>query len=311
MTENKKTKSLLGMWLWRRPLKFAFMTIFAQLGISLAWGAIANLIYAPNTVVPMTPLFIMMGIIGALIVVWLIRRLPSDTLDRHSFVTLNTAQNIVSFIVSLFTVFVLAKTLQTMFIQTYLSGHISTGTIIAIFATLTAGIFVLGTFIASMYSIFLRMRKLNVPMWKLIVTLPFGYILLWFAGFMTDDARKTKTPVIETKKQWYAKLINWITAHPYHGLVTATIIMLSTIVTAGISSVAAIISFVAFMIFGTWYAVMGATKLRNTIPTTFSGVAIVLNIIAIIFSLVLISSAPQTPDVTQITIADTGTVITQ
>ncbi len=298
-TKNTEPKSVLGIWLWRKPLKFAILTLFALFITSMIWGLVTYNIYGDTNIVPMQPLFIILTIIMTLGIIWLIWRLPKDNLDRTSFVALRTGASVISFVVSIISVFILADVLRSMFITTSISGTFSTGTMIALAVVLITAMYIFGLYVSGVYATFLRMRKMGVATWKLICALPFGYAMLWPAGYVTGDTRDIKTPVISPRTTWYKNFVTRITSHPYNTILMATVLMLMGALITGLLSPTTAISVSGFILFGFWFAISGATKMRTKIPGIFATIAIIFNIVAIIASLTIQAPIPQSPIPTQ------------
>ena len=174
MSENK-SQCLMSWILWR-PLKFALMLLGLGIVVMIPYEIVSATIGGATALATL-------GILSIAAFVYaiysLFHRLPHDNLDRYSFVALENAQ---AYVLAL-AVFV--AMLAIMQAQSFLISLAMMGTAgNVIFVLLAAVMFVayaylVGLSLANVYAKFRRGRAMNIPTWKIICSIPFGFNLIF------------------------------------------------------------------------------------------------------------------------------------
>lgn len=299
MSENK-SQCLMSWILWR-PLKFALTLLGLGIAVMIPYEIVSATIGGATALATL-------GILSIVAIVFatylLFHRLPHDNLDRYSFVALENAQ---AYVLAL-AVFV--AMLAIMQAQSFLISLAMMGTAgNVIFVLLAAVMFVayaylVGLSLANVYAKFRRGRAMNIPTWKIICSIPFGFNLIWIPGYILPDEKAPKTPVIPIHASWYKKLTNWIVSRPSRTILAFAILTLFTGFMFGIQTI--FWTCAAILLFAIWVSVVGAKHFCKNIGGTYATVAVVLNIIMILaVSVITYQQISQISENVTITVTDT------
>ncbi len=299
MSENK-SQCLMSWILWR-PLKFALTLLGLGIAVMIPYEIVSATIGGATALVTL-------GILSIAAIVFatylLFHRLPHDNLDRYSFVALENAQ---AYVLAL-AVFV--AMLAIMQAQSFLISLAMMGTAgNVIFVLLAAVMFVayaylVGLSLANVYAKFRRGRAMNIPTWKIICSIPFGFNLIWIPGYILPDEKAPKTPVIPIHASWYKKLTNWIVSRPSRTILAFAILTLFTGFMFGIQTI--FWTCAAILLFAIWVSGVGAKRFCKNIGGTYATVAVVLNIIMILaVSVITYQQISQISENVTITVTDT------
>lgn len=305
MSENK-SQCLMSWILWR-PLKFALTLLGLGIAVMIPYEIVSATIGGATALATL-------GILSIAAIVFatylLFHRLPHDNLDRYSFVALENAQ---AYVLAL-AVFV--AMLAIMQAQSFLISLAMMGTAgNVIFVLLAAVMFVayaylVGLSLANVYAKFRRGRAMNIPTWKIICSIPFGFNLIWIPGYILPDEKAPKTPVIPIHASWYKKLTNWIVSRPSRTILAFAILTLFTGFMFGIQTI--FWTCAAILLFAIWVSVVGAKHFCKNIGGTYATVAVVLNIIMILaISVITYQQISQISENVTITVTDTTQNINQ
>lgn len=299
MSENK-SQCLMSWILWR-PLKFALTLLGLGIAVMIPYEIVSATIGGATALVTLGGLSIAAIVFATYL---LFHRLPHDNLDRYSFVALENAQ---AYVLAL-AVFV--AMLAIMQAQSFLISLAMMGTAgNVIFVLLAAVMFVayaylVGLSLANVYAKFRRGRAMNIPTWKIICSIPFGFNLIWIPGYILPDEKAPKTPVIPIHASWYKKLTNWIVSRPSRTILAFAILTLFTGFMFGIQTI--FWTCAAILLFAIWVSVVGAKHFCKNIGGTYATVAVVLNIIMILaISVITYRQISQISENVTITVTDT------
>lgn len=299
MSENK-SQCLMSWILWR-PLKFALTLLGLGIAVMIPYEIVSATIGGATALATL-------GILSIVAIVFatylLFHRLPHDNLDRYSFVALENAQ---AYVLAL-AVFV--AMLAIMQAQSFLISLAMMGTAgNVIFVLLAAVLFVayaylVGLSLANVYAKFRRGRAMNIPTWKIICSIPFGFNLIWIPGYILPDEKAPKTPVIPIHAPWYKNLTNWIVSRPSRTILAFAILTLFTGFMFGIQTI--FWTCAAILLFSIWASTVGAKRFCKNIGGTYATVAVVLNIIMILaVSVITYQQISQISENVTITVTDT------
>ena len=305
MSENK-SQCLMSWILWR-PLKFALTLLGLGIAVMIPYEIVSATIGGATALATL-------GILSIVAIVFatylLFHRLPHDNLDRYSFVALENAQ---AYVLAL-AVFV--AMLAIMQAQSFLISLAMMGTAgNVIFVLLAAVMFVayaylVGLSLANVYAKFRRGRAMNIPTWKIICSIPFGFNLIWIPGYILPDEKAPKTPVIPIHASWYKKLTNWIVSRPSRTILAFAILTLFTGFMFGIQTI--FWTCAAILLFAIWASGVGAKRFCKNIGGAYATVAVVLNIIMILaISVITYRQISQISENVTITVTDTTQNINQ
>lgn len=297
---GNKSQCLMSWILWR-PLKFALTLLGLGIVVMIPYEIVSATIGGATALATLGLLSIAAIVFATYL---LFHRLPHDNLDRYSFVALENAQ---AYVLAL-AVFV--AMLAIMQAQSFLISLAMMGTAgNVIFVLLAAVMFVayaylVGLSLANVYAKFRRGRAMNIPTWKIICSIPFGFNLIWIPGYILPDEKAPKTPVIPIHASWYKNLTNWIVSRPSRTILAFAILTLFTGFMFGIQTI--FWTCAATLLFAMWASAVGAKRFCKNIGGAYATVAVVLNIIMIFaVSVITYRQISQISENVTITVTDT------
>ena len=301
---DKKSASLLKWWLWS-PLKFAFISLASMLLVALLYVIIFGQIFNTSFVTH-APFLIMLGIIFALAITYQVRKLPHIKMDRPSFVAIHNIQTFVLSVAFIISSILLMANAQTIMIHLlWMETHSNDMFLIIMILAALFYLYLLGLLVANVYAKFCRARDMNIPTWKIICSMPFGFSMIWTPGYMLANGA-TKNPSQQIQTKWYKKLTDWVLACPVQTIGTFTVLTTLSGYFFGFQSI--LLTFALTLVFGIWVLQVGTKNFSKNIGGKFATTATIINAILLVCIIGFrIFATPTTQDV-QITISDTAQI---
>ncbi|MBQ8367685.1 MAG: hypothetical protein IJX43_01320 [Alphaproteobacteria bacterium] len=302
-----KTNSKLSTWLFWSPLKFAFMSLGIMLTAAFIFSIVASTFYT-NTTLPQTPMLIILvlGIcLGAIIQ---IRKLPTDKMDRQSFIALHNGQTIIlslAFMIASYLIFVNYQ--QIMFSMLIMETNSSVSFLMILIIAALFYLYLTGLAIANIYAKFRRIREFDVPTWKIIFSMPFGFSGLWTAGYLLNTPTQKQT-TIQINSKWYSAWTKWVISRPATTIATFIVITILSGFFFGFNAV--LLTFSLALIFGIWTLQIGSRQFTKTVPTKYATTTVIINITLLVIFLGFRALVPPTTQNVQINITDTEIITT-
>lgn len=306
MKKNNTTK--FSTWTLWSPLKFAAISFGIMITTAFIFSLIAGAIYAPAPM-PQTPLVILLaiGFIGAIAIQ--IKSMPRDKMDRTSFVAIHNTQTIILSLFFIASSYILVRyAQQIIFYLLIMETRLSATFIITLTATLIFYLYLLGLLFANIYAKFRRIRELNVPTWKIICSMPFGFAALWTPGYILD-AGTIKKPTYAPKSKCLTNATNWVISRPAHTI--ATFIAITTLSGFFFGFNAVLLTFSLALIFGIWALQRGTKTSIKNIPGKYANATVIFNAVLVILFIGFYAFMPTTTQNVQLTISDTEIIETQ
>lgn len=278
----------LSSWLLWRPLQFTCIILGITILLSLAYGLVMGWL-APESDM-MWPLWtlICMTFIGTII--WLGKKLPADNLDRHSFVSIYTATNILMFVLYLATILGALAIVQKLLT----SATLGFGTMLTLGGILVIGVFSIALAITELFALYRRVRTMGVSRRTALWCIPFGLCLLAAPAYIMPDSTRKRTTATDSGNGKWTQIINWIVTRRGAALSLMTLGLIISTLTMGVNNSASI-GWLGLALFGLWYVITRHTS-KRTIAGRYSVFMAVLNVIMVITAIAAITySTLQTP----------------
>ncbi len=295
---KSNTTQRLSTWTFWSPLKFALISF----GVMIASAFIFSLIFNPTQISRTSVLTIttLSLIFGAFVQ---IRTLPNTNLNQSSFITIHNSQTLIltsAFLLSSFIVVKYAQ--QILFNLLMLETRISSDFLLVLITGLIFYLFLIGLFIANTYAKFRKIRAFNIPTWKIILCIPFGFSALWTPGYILNTPTQN-APTITPKSSVYKKVHDWLLARPTNTIASYIFITLVSGFFFGFGTT--LLTFSIALIFGLWVIQSGKKKFIKNIDKKYSTAAMIFNLTILISTILYITLVPATSQNVQITISDT------
>ena len=293
-----QTKPTISTWTLWSPIKFAAISFGILISTTFIYTLVAGRIYTPSTI-PQTPLIIMLiiGFIGTIVIQ--LKSLPRTKMDRTSFITIHNIQTIILstlFIISSFIIVRHAQ--QIMFYLLMLETRLSYTFILTLTGTLLFYLYLLGLLTANIYAKFRRIREFNIPGWKILFSIPFGFAALWAPGYILNS-NTAKNATYTTKSTILNHATQWITSRTSHTISTFIAITTLSGFFFGFNSV--LLTFSLTLIFGIWALQTGTKAFSKNMHGKYATTVVIFNITLIIITaafFALSTSATQNAQIT-------------
>lgn len=298
MQENNTSK--ISNWILWAPLKFGLL-FFGLIFLATTINAfVLERFFTPN--ISQSIFIILISIALGYSAIFLAKKLPIKKMDRKSFISLHIAQTLITTICFYILTYFLIYNMQSiMFKMTIMAAQ----SVITFFITMLAfGVifsYITGVYFSNLYAKFRRIQDFNIPTWKIILSLPFGFSALWIPGFLLESSSKQHTVITNNKK--YNKLINWTLNNPTNTVSVFIFITLFSILLFGVTPV--LLTFIFALIYGIWTLQIGAKKFKQIIPNKYSTFAVIINIVLIVSVIGFGIFAAKEPQPLTINISDT------
>lgn len=272
-------KNKLTSWTFSKPAIFALLTF----GISTALILLYSFISAALDISATWPLAIFM--FGALIwnMYYLIKKLPHDNIQRNDFIAITNACSIITIVIPLVTLLIAgrdAKTLHDNMIW-LLTFHNSLFWVIGI-SSILLYLYLLGVAISNLYAKYKRSVSIGISKWKVICSMPFGFLLMWTPGYLIED-KKSKSDLV-IKSETYNKFNKWVVSKFNNTLFMFLLLILLRNIFAGTASL--ILTLALLIIYALWSTKHKSDMIKN-INQGYSLFAVYFNIATIIVLLTL------------------------
>lgn len=273
--DNNTTK--ISNWILWAPLKFGLLFFGLAFLATTINTFVLERFFTPNVSQPifitLTTIVLVYGLL------FLAKKLPVKKMDRYSFISLHIAQTLITTICFYALTYLLIHNPESVMLKLTTMASQSVGLFIT--TMLLFGIilsYISGVYFSNLYAKFRRIQDLNIPTWKIILTIPFGFSALWVPGFLMNTNNKQQTVTTNNKK--YNKLVNWIISNTTNTVSAFIFITLVSALLFGITSV--LLTFIFALIYGIWTLQIGEKNFKKIIPNKYSSVAIIINIILIV-----------------------------
>lgn len=287
---RKKSQSLLTWLLWH-PLKFALIAF----GLIVLISAVLNAM-GVSTDGPIAFGVIIAVVIAAAITFWY---MPRGNMDRRGFIALNNAQTLIATTIFWASAIIIATYQAQITNKLLWMSTMQSGMFFTIFVLV--GVFYMylfGVSLTNLYTKYQRCREMGISPWKIILSMPFGFGLLWTPGYLLDDGNKNNSSVTISAR-WYERLTNWIMSNPIYTTLAFALIVIYSGFFAGFN--AALLTLASAVVFAIWLRIAGLSGFRGAQNRTYAYVAIVVNIAIIIgFILLATNNTMMTINITDI-----------
>lgn len=280
---NKQSSKLIS-WLMTGPIKFALLSFVFMLLISMLYSVIFGAASQPT-------LFILMAISAIMGAYFMLRGITHENLDRRSFVALNNAQMLiisVAFITS--TLLIVANAEQIILHLWWLESHANASFIWTMILMVLFYLYLFGLFIMNVYAKYRRARAMNISPWKIICSMPFGFSMLWIAGYVIPETKKPAKFALQIKSHWYAYITDWIMTNPINTILTLVLLIVLSGFFFGFNTI--LLTFALAIIFAIWVKVKTPSVFAKEIGGKYSTFAIIINIIVLVSLIGFMMFAP-------------------
>lgn len=254
--EKNSTKTRLKSWLLTKPIIFTLLF----LGIGIVFSVVYSLLQSVFNFESMIPMYILCVLTFILPAYYMIRKLPHDKMSQSDFVAISNGASfiaILSTMIALISTGVSGNYFQHKLMKLYVL-YPTTFFILVAFAVLIS-LYLLGLTISSIYAKYKRAATLGIRPWKIILSMPFTFLMMWTPGYLVSD--KSVKSGLEIKSNWYAKFNKWVVASFGNTLFVFLFLLAYKSVITGLPTL--VLSALLLIIYALWYTQHKSDFIKN------------------------------------------------
>jgi hypothetical protein len=141
-------------------------------------------------------------------------------------------------------------------------------------------LYLIGVAISGVYAKYKRAATLGISPWKIILSMPFTFLMLWTPGYLIQDKTKNN---LEIKSAWYTRFNKWVVSSFNNTLFVFLLLLLFKSFVAGITTMA--LSALLLVIYALWFTKHKDDFVKN-INQGYALTAIAINVFLVIAVLV-------------------------
>ena len=275
MPSNKNSNIYqLKNWLLNKPLFFALFSFVC--GTVLFYGcAFIQSIFGFETMLPVS-LAAIFTFVGA--TYYTIKKLPHDKINQNDFIAITNGATLISVLTAFVAISVvnLYGTRFTMNLMLFYMAH-KTVFFILFLLLLLFSLYLVGVAICNIYAKYKRAQTIGITPWKIILTMPFTFLLMWTPGYLIKG--KDTKGNLKIKCQWYSKLQNWVMNSYSNILFMFLFLLLCRGIVAGLATFTLYV--LLLVLYTLWYVKHKEDFMKN-IDGGYTTTAIGINLVIII-----------------------------
>ena len=203
---------------------------------------------------------------------------------RNDFIAINNGASIISIATSLIAILSIGLAgpmIQRKMMMMYLL-HQSAFLIIFI-AIILLSLYILGVAVANIYAKYKRATTMGINPWRVILSMPFGFLLMWTPGYLIEEKGKKSNLVI--KSNWYNRFNNWVLSNFSNVLFMFLFLTFARCVISGLPTL--ILTTALLVLYTLWYVKHKSDFVKN-INNGYALTAVGINIAVLVAVLLTI-----------------------
>lgn len=239
------TSIKLRTWLFNKPVFFALSFFILSTILFMICAAIQTFLNFET----MIPAFITFVLSFVICTYYVIKKLPHEQMNQNDFVAITNGASIISIITSLASILfigVYGTQIKQDIMRMYFL-HRGLFACLLILFTLIA-LYLIGLTICNIYAKYKRATTIGISPWRVILSMPFGFLLMWTPGYLIKDKVKNN---MEIKSQWFSRFNKLVLSNSFNTLYTFLFFVLCKGIIAGLSTF--ILTCSLLIIYALWY----------------------------------------------------------
>lgn len=274
----QKEKTKLKSWLLIKPLMFTLWFLILGTILGFAYSFIQSIFNFES----MIPLYILCALTFILPACYIIQKLPHEKMGQNDFVAITNGAGFISIIASLVAILTIGfygENLQRDMLMMYiLHPTMFYGILLFVFVT---SLYLIGVALSGIYAKYKRATTLGISPWRVILSMPFTFLLMWTPGYLIQD--KEIKSELEIKSSWFKKLNKWVLANFNNTLFMFLLLLFFKCVIAGTATL--VLSALLLILYVLWYVKHKSDFIKN-INKGYALTAVGINL-AILFAVII------------------------
>ncbi len=276
-----KTTSQLKQWLFTKPIIFSLI-LFGSVTVLGLLFSIAQTFLQFDMMESQLIIYVIFILSLAFASYFVIKKLPHDKMPQKDFIAITNGTSIISLasslvVISIYEIF--AGTLRQKMMMMYLLHPVMLNIILGF--VIACALYILGVAVSGIYAKYKRATTIGITPWKVILSMPFAFLLMWTPGYLIEEKGKKSNLLIKSK--WYTRFNNWVMANFSNLLFTFLFLLLAKTIIAGTATL--ILTIALLIIYTLWYVKHKSDFIKN-IDKGYALTAVGINI-AIILAMIL------------------------
>lgn len=274
----QKEKTKLKSWLLIKPLMFTLWCLILGTILGFAYSFIQSIFNFES----MIPLYILCALTFILPACYIIQKLPHEKMGQNDFVAITNGAGFISIIASLVAILTIGfygENLQRDMLMMYiLHPTMFYGILLFVFVT---SLYLIGVALSGIYAKYKRATTLGISPWRVILSMPFTFLLMWTPGYLIQD--KEIKSELEIQSSWFKKLNKWVLANFNNTLFMFLLLLFFKCVIAGTATL--VLSALLLILYVLWYVKHKSDFIKN-INKGYALTAVGINL-AILFAVII------------------------
>lgn len=274
----QKEKTKLKSWLLIKPLMFTLWCLILGTILGFAYSFIQSIFNFES----MIPLYILCALTFILPACYIIQKLPHEKMGQNDFVAITNGAGFISIIASFIAILTFGfygGNLQRDMLMMYIL-HPTMFYSILLFVFVTS-LYLIGVALSGIYAKYKRATTLGISPWRVILSMPFTFLLMWTPGYLIQD--KEIKSELEIKSSWFKKLNKWVLANFNNTLFMFLLLLFFKCVIAGTATL--VLSALLLILYVLWYVKHKSDFIKN-INKGYALTAVGINL-AILFAVII------------------------
>ena len=274
----QKEKTKLKSWLLIKPLMFTLWCLILGTILGFAYSFIQSIFNFES----MIPLYILCALTFILPACYIIQKLPHEKMGQNDFVAITNGAGFISIIASLVAILTIGfygENIQRDMLMMYiLHPTMFYGILSFVFVT---SLYLIGVALSGIYAKYKRATTIGISPWRVILSMPFTFLLMWTPGYLIQD--KEIKSELEIKSSWFKKLNKWVLANFNNTLFMFLLLLFFKCVIAGTATL--VLSALLLILYVLWYVKHKSDFIKN-INKGYVLTAVGINL-AILFAVII------------------------
>lgn len=274
----QKEKTKLKSWLLIKPLMFTLWFLILGTILGFAYSFIQSIFNFES----MIPLYILCALTFILPACYIIQKLPHEKMGQNDFVAITNGAGFISIIASLVAILTIGfygENIQRDMLMMYiLHPTMFYGILLFVFVS---SLYLIGVALSGIYAKYKRATTIGISPWRVILSMPFTFLLMWTPGYLIQD--KEIKSELEIKSSWFKKLNKWVLANFNNTLFMFLLLLFFKCVIAGTATL--VLSALLLILYVLWYVKHKSDFIKN-INKGYALTAVGINL-AILFAVII------------------------
>lgn len=256
--QNKKNYSSIKLnnWLFKKPVLFGISFFISSAILILAYS-LFQMIFNIETSQPIIALFLLTF---AGCTWYTIKKLPYEQMNQNDFIAITNGSTLIS-IITTFILMIVISLYGDAFGPKLLLYYLTHKTLVIVLLVLFGlfSLYLIGLAICNIYAKYKRAVSIGITPWKVILSMPFAFLLMWTPGYLLKG--KDIKNNLQIKCPWYARLQKWVMANNSNILFTFIFLLLCRGIITGLTTFILYASLL--IIYALWYTKHKSDFLKN------------------------------------------------